>query len=235
MSEKAERTPERKEHPTWVSSSEVHDDFCCYAPSVSSVCFLSWCVSYGYLWKENYFLDLFAPFRPHFGATNRIHDLNQIVVFDLRLHQNRRVFLLRILGFQTKEHFGQLLKIVFIVYFGNRGLHGRPVGNFQSCLADNHLDSKIRLVGSRTAGAGRDTQFHDRDTRKDGSDEQKDHQNGKNIHHRCQVQELHDVRIEFFLSPFVTSGHNQLLANSRLVKVDIALSAFTDAISRLFT
>src|SRR6266702_3811859 len=159
MNEKAGRTPERKEHPTWVSDSCLHDDFCYYAPSVSYVCFLSWCVSYGYLRKENYFLDLFVPFRPHFGAANRIHDLNQKIVFDLRLHQNRCVFLLRILGFQTKENFGQLLETVFIGYIGNRSLHGLPVGNFQPRLADNYLDSKVRLRSS-SAGAGRDTSFH---------------------------------------------------------------------------
>src|SRR6266581_405627 len=122
MSERAERTPGRKEHPASVSGSDVRNDFCYYAPSVSYVCFLSWCISYGYLWKENHFLDLFAPFRLYFGAANRIHDLDQIIVFHLRLHQNCRVFLLRILGFQTKEQFGQLLEIVLIVFFGYGGL-----------------------------------------------------------------------------------------------------------------
>src|SRR6266571_4968462 len=160
MSEKAERTPARKEHPTSVSSSELHDDFsCCFAPSVSSVGFLSWRVSYGYGWEENHFLDFFASFRPYFGATNRIHDLNQIVVFDLRLHQNCRVFLLRILGLQAKKHFGQLLNIVGTVLLRDRSLHGRPVADFQSCLTDNHLDGEIRLVRSSSAGVGRDAQF----------------------------------------------------------------------------
>jgi hypothetical protein len=32
--------------------------------------------------------------------------------------------------------------------------------------------------------------------RKHGGDEQKNHQNGENIHHRYQVQYAHDVRIE---------------------------------------
>src|SRR6266702_8102722 len=99
MSEKAGRTPGPKEHPTWVSGSVVRNDFCCYAPCVSNVCFVSWCVSYGYLRKERCF-----------GAAYRIHHLDQIIVFYLWLHQDRRVFLLRIFGLQTIEHFGQQLK-----------------------------------------------------------------------------------------------------------------------------
>src|SRR6266567_689565 len=110
MSEKAGRTPEPKEHPAWVSGSVLRNDFYCYAPCVLNVCSASWCVSYGYLWKERCF-----------GAAYRIHHLDQIIVFDLRLHQDRRVFLLRIFGFQTNEHFGQHLEIVFPVFLGDGG------------------------------------------------------------------------------------------------------------------
>src|SRR5512133_1799925 len=119
MSEKAERTPERKEHPASVSGLDLHYGVCYYAPSVSYVCFLSWRVSYGYLGEESNFLDLPAPFCLRSGAANRIHDLDEIIVFHLRLHQNRRVFLIRILGFQTKEDFGQFLEIICTVFLGN--------------------------------------------------------------------------------------------------------------------
>src|SRR3990172_2401683 len=102
MNEKAGKAPEPSARPSSVSGSDpdLHL-FCCYAPSVSFVGLHSWRVSYCYLWKENDFLHLSALFLMHVSTTYRVHDLDQVIVLNIRFHQYRRVFLLRVPGFQA--------------------------------------------------------------------------------------------------------------------------------------
>jgi len=131
------------------------------------------------------FLHLSAPFLAHVSPTYRIHDLDQIIVLNIRLDQYRRVCLSGYWSFRRVSILDSNSRS-YLSSFSELRLPRTIRWQFPALLYAQSLDAEIRRVYGSSTGVGRDVQFHDGNMRKHGGYQKKNHQNGKDIHHRYQ-------------------------------------------------